>query len=69
MCYRHRAQKHVPYSYSMGLIIGLLLSSGQWSSCVIKAVCALLDFLYLAQFLTHTMQTLQYLNDSLVLFH
>jgi hypothetical protein len=36
---------------------------------VIKAVRALLDVLYLAQFPSHTRETLQYLEDSLSLFH
>ena len=39
----------------IGLIIGLLLSGRQRPSCIIKAACALLDFLYLIQFPTHTM--------------
>ena len=53
----------------IGLIIGLLLPGGQRPSHVIKAAHALLDFLYLAQFLTHTTQTLQSFDESLVLFH
>ena len=53
----------------IGLIIGLPLPGGQRSSRVIKAVRALLDFLYLAQFPTHTTQTLQGLDNTLALFH
>ena len=53
----------------IGLVIGLPLPTGQGSSRVIKAVRALLDFLYLAQFPSHTSETLQRLNNSLALFH
>ena len=53
----------------LGLIISLPLPGGQASSCVIKAVQALLDFLYLAQFPSHTTDTLRHLKDSLALFH
>jgi len=53
----------------LGLVIGLSLLGGQASSRVIKAVRALLDFLYLAQFLSHTTNTLRRLEDSLALLH
>ena len=53
----------------LGLIIGLPLSGGQVLSCVIKAVCAILDFVYLAQLTTHTTDTLRHLQESLELFH
>ena len=53
----------------LGLIISLSLPGGQASSCIIKAVQALLDFLYLAQFPSHTTNTLCCLQDSLKLFH
>ena len=53
----------------LGLIINLPLPSGQVPSRVIKATRALLDFLYLAQYPSHTMDTLQRLHDSLARFH
>jgi len=53
----------------IGLVINLPLPSGQGPSCVIKAVRALLDFLYLAQFPSHTSETLYLLDDSLAWFH
>ena len=37
--------------------------------CLIKAVCALLDFLYLAQYLIHTNETLVLLEEALEQFH
>src|SRR5712672_2288422 len=51
------------------LIIDLPLPHGRIASRVVKAACALLDMLYLAQFPSHTMETLQCLEDSLELFH
>ncbi|KAH9952832.1 hypothetical protein BC827DRAFT_1262527 [Russula dissimulans] len=53
----------------IGLIIDLPLPHGQMPSRVIKVVHALLDLLYLAQFPSHTMETLQCLEGSLALFH
>jgi len=49
----------------IGLIINLPLPNGQGSSRVIKAVCSLLDFLYLVQFPSHTSETLHHLDNSL----
>jgi len=51
------------------LVINLQLPHGQSSACVVKAVHALLDFLYLAQFPSHTSDTLERLDDSLARFH
>ena len=42
---------------------------GKVPSKVITAYCALLDFLYLAQYPSHDDNTLQYMEDSLDLFH
>ena len=53
----------------LGLILDLPLPSGQVPSRVIKATRALLDFLYLAQYPSHTMETLQCLYNSLARFH
>ncbi|KAN0103742.1 hypothetical protein V8E52_011679, partial [Russula decolorans] len=53
----------------IGLIINLPLPGGQVPSRVIKAVRALLDFLYIAQLPSQTTDTLHRLDDSLVLFH
>ena len=53
----------------LGLIIGLPLPGGQASSHVVRAVRALLDFLYLSQLPSHTTDTLRRLQDSLALFH
>lgn len=53
----------------IGLIINLPLPGGQVSSRVIRAVRALLDFLYIAQLPSHTTDTLRRLDDSLMLFH
>jgi hypothetical protein len=53
----------------LGLIMDLPLPSGVASSRIIRAVCALLDFLHLAQFPSHTTDTLRRLDDSLARFH
>lgn len=53
----------------LGLILDLPLSGGQVPSRVIKAVRAALDFLYLAQYPSHTSETLRHLDDALVRFH
>jgi len=55
--------------FLLGLIIDLLVPGGMDSLHVVKAVCALLDFLFLAQFQSHTSDTLSWLEDSLVAFH
>jgi hypothetical protein len=53
----------------IGLVINLPLPNEQGSSCITKAVHALLDFLYLAQLPSHTSETLYLLDDSLGRFH
>jgi hypothetical protein len=53
----------------LGLIIDLPLPSALNSSRLIKAVRALLDFLYLARFTSHTDETIRRLEDSLAAFH
>jgi len=53
----------------LGLVVNLSVPGGQVSSRVIKAARALLDFLYLAQFPSHTTDTLHRLQQSLALFH
>jgi hypothetical protein len=53
----------------LGLIIGLTLPGGQVPSRVVKAVRAILDFVYLAQFPSHTTDTLRHLQESLETFH
>jgi hypothetical protein len=47
----------------------LPIPSGQVSSQVILVVCALLDFIYLAQFPSHSPNTLMHLEDLLCRFH
>jgi hypothetical protein len=53
----------------LGLIIDIRLPGGVSSTQFICAVRALLDFLYLAQFPTHTEETLRLLELSLTRFH
>ena len=53
----------------LGLIIGLPLPGGLVPSRVVKAVRALLDFVYLAQLPSHTTDTLRRLQESLQSFH
>jgi hypothetical protein len=53
----------------LGLIIDLPLPGGQSPVRLIRAVQALLDFLYLAQYPSHTTDTISRLNDALSRFH
>ena len=49
------------------VFLGIL--AGAASSKVLTVACTLLDFIYYAQFQSHTTKTLQVLNDSLKAFH
>lgn len=53
----------------LGLIIGLPLPDGMSPSRLVRATRALLDFLYLAQYPTHTSETLDLLEEHLQAFH
>lgn len=53
----------------LGLIIGLPLPNGASPARMVRATRALLDFLYLAQYSTHTSRTLRLLKDALAAFH
>ncbi|KAH9164605.1 hypothetical protein EDB89DRAFT_2116238 [Lactarius sanguifluus] len=55
--------------FLLGLIIDLALPGRQLPSRLIRAARALLDFVYLAQYSSHTSKTLQRLEDSLARFH
>ncbi|KAH9962224.1 hypothetical protein BC827DRAFT_1103808, partial [Russula dissimulans] len=53
----------------LGLVVDLPLPHGQLPARVLRAVHALLDFVYLAQFRSHTTDTINRLEDSLARFH
>ncbi|KAI0038919.1 hypothetical protein FA95DRAFT_1659085, partial [Auriscalpium vulgare] len=53
----------------MGLVVDLTLPDGQSPVRVVRAVRALLDFLYLAQYPSHSENTLMYLEEALQRFH
>ncbi|RPD62619.1 hypothetical protein L226DRAFT_458001 [Lentinus tigrinus ALCF2SS1-7] len=53
----------------LGLIIDLRLPNGVSPARIVRATRAILDFLYLAQYPTHTTQTLCLLDDALTAFH
>ncbi|KAF8264337.1 hypothetical protein EI94DRAFT_1593645, partial [Lactarius quietus] len=53
----------------LGLMFDLPLPNGQISPCLVTVVCALLDFLFLAQFPSHTSGTITRLEASLMRFH
>ncbi|KAI0759461.1 hypothetical protein BD413DRAFT_722365 [Trametes elegans] len=53
----------------LGLMIGLPLPGGASSLRLVRATRAMLDFLYLAQYPTHTSHTLKRLDDALLAFH
>lgn len=55
--------------FILGLIIDIRLPNGASQSRLLRAVRALLDFLYLAQYPCHSTETLQLLEDSLLKFH
>jgi hypothetical protein len=57
------------YQILIGPVINLLLPSEYVLSHVIRAVCMLLDFLYIAQLPSHTTDMLSHLDESLILFH
>jgi hypothetical protein len=56
-------------SILLGLIVDLPIPGGQNPSRVVKAVRALLDFLFVAQYECHTAHTLSRLDDILSAFH
>lgn len=67
---RVTGQEHDQMSHIlMGLVLNAPLPGGLSNACLVRVVCALLDFLYLAQYLVHTDKTLQLLEDSLWRFH
>ncbi|KAH9961187.1 hypothetical protein BGW80DRAFT_1438776 [Lactifluus volemus] len=53
----------------LGLIVDILLPGGHSPHHLISAVRAILDFLYLAQYGSHTMATHQLLDNVLQCFH
>jgi hypothetical protein len=53
----------------LGLIVDLLVPGGRDSTRIVKAVRALLDFLYLAQYRCHTSDTIHRMHASLSTFH
>src|SRR6266404_2783754 len=53
----------------LALILDLSLPSGLATSHIIRSVCALIDFIYLAQLPSHTTDTIHHLNEALVHFH
>ncbi|KAI9068635.1 hypothetical protein FKP32DRAFT_1561245 [Trametes sanguinea] len=53
----------------LGLVIGLPLANGVSPARLLRAVRAVLDFLYLAQYPAHTTTTLQLLRNALQRFH
>ncbi|KAF8269647.1 hypothetical protein EI94DRAFT_1897314, partial [Lactarius quietus] len=53
----------------LGLMLDLPIPNRQVSPHLLMAVCALLDFIYLAQFPAHTSTSLMHLEDSLTQFH
>jgi len=56
-------------SILLGLIVGLPVPDGRDPSCVVKSTHALLDFLLIAQYGTHTMASIEGLEDCLAAFH
>ncbi|KAG1865320.1 hypothetical protein F4604DRAFT_1586176 [Suillus subluteus] len=55
--------------FLLGIIIDARLPGNMSSTCLLRAVRGLLDFLYLAQYPCHSSETLSLLDEALVLFH
>ncbi|KAI0045265.1 hypothetical protein FA95DRAFT_1495695, partial [Auriscalpium vulgare] len=53
----------------LGLVVGLPMPGGLSSNRIVRAVRALLDFLYLAQYPSHTSEMLKYLDNALKRFN
>src|SRR5258708_7598556 len=53
----------------MGHVVDLPVAGGMDSARIIKAVHALLDFLFLAQYESHTSDTISWMQDQLRQFH
>ena len=56
-------------SILLGLIVDLPIPDGRNSTRLVRAVRALLDFLFLAQYQCHTSETIDQLQESLTEFH
>jgi len=56
-------------SILLGLVVNLPVPDGQDSTCVIRAIRALMNFVYLAQYKSHMGDTISALQDSLTRFH
>ncbi|KAG1786944.1 uncharacterized protein HD556DRAFT_1449283 [Suillus plorans] len=55
--------------FLLGIIIDIRLPGNLDSARLLRAVCGLLDFLYLAQYPCHSSETLSLLDEALSLFH
>ncbi|TFK86346.1 hypothetical protein K466DRAFT_576448 [Polyporus arcularius HHB13444] len=67
---RVTGKQHADMSkFLLGLIVGLPLSDGISPVRLVRAVRAILDFLYLSQYPAHTSDTLGQLRAALVRFH
>ncbi|KAG1758018.1 hypothetical protein EDB19DRAFT_1936650 [Suillus lakei] len=55
--------------FLLGIIIDIRLPNNMSSARLLRAVCDLLDFLYLAQYPCHSSETLIFLDETLNLFH
>ena len=53
----------------LGLIIDMKLPGGESNVVLLKATRAMLDFLYLAEYLVHSTESLRLLGDALDRFH
>ena len=53
----------------LGLVINIRLPNNLSNTPFIRAIRAILDFLYLAQYPVHTSETLKLMDDSLANFH
>src|SRR6266403_813311 len=56
-------------SILLGLIVDLPVPGGLDSSCIVKAMRALMDFLFLAQYESHTGDTISQMQEHLTQFH
>ena len=57
------------YAILLGLVVDLPILGGWDSTRLVRSVCSLLDFLYLAQYQCHTTETIARLHEALSEFH
>ena len=53
----------------LALVIDAPLPGGFSNACLVRAVCALMDFTFIAQYPVHTGETVEFMEDALLRYH